>query len=120
MTKKVEVKAKVKAEAKVKGDGRRNPFAGAGGQDLDPAVRRQLKAAAVKQGDTEKVTIRGVPVEVSERIRQIAQEESNGRHNAFSEVAVAMLQHALDDYEAGRFKLKSEPVVVRTRLVAGK
>ena len=110
--------ARVKAEVKAEG-GRRNPFVGAGGQELDPAVRQQLKSAAIKKGETEKITIRGVPVELSERIRQIAQEESGGLR-AFSEVAVAMLEHARAEYDAGRLKLKSEPVVMRTRIVRGR
>jgi hypothetical protein len=91
---------------------RRNPLAG-GGQELDPAVRAQLKQKAVRKGETEKITISHVPIELSERIRGIAQSES-GSVRAFSDVAVALLEHGLEAYEAGQLELVTRTVVVRT------
>ncbi|MBN1813976.1 MAG: hypothetical protein JXA14_19220 [Anaerolineae bacterium] len=92
---------------------RRNPLASPGGGDLDPAVRAQLRQSAVRKGETEKITIRHVPIELSERIRQIAQNES-GSIRAFSDVALALLERGLEAYEAGELEFVTRTVVVRT------
>ena len=95
----------------------RNPLATPGGQDLDPAVRAVIKAAAIKHGEVEKVTFR-LPVELTERLRQIAVKEG-GSQKALSDVACVMIEEAVAQYDAGQLHFKKEPVVFRQRLARG-
>lgn len=96
----------------------RNPLAQPGRPaELDPAVRATLKAAAIKRGDKVKVTYL-LPVEIAERVRALAIAEGGGP-KAASDAARILLEQGLADYDAGKLKLKAEPVVVRRGLVRG-
>ena len=97
----------------------RNPLATPGGQKLDPAVRAVIAQAAVRRGGDIKTTIR-LPVELANRIYQVAEQETGNKKRGFSNIVVAFLEEGLEAYDAGRLKLRREPVVVQERVVRQK
>ncbi len=110
-----------KTKPKSKGKPARNPLARPGsGQNLDPAVAATLQHEAIKQGETVKLTLRGVPVDLVLRIKQIASNEvgvGKDRQSGVSDVAVALLEEGLDAFDHGRLKLARGQKIIPGRIV---
>jgi hypothetical protein len=106
---------------------RRNPFTetkdtqstiqnlvnGAGDTHRRPQTTARKRALYPSEENRSKITL-DLDADTIAALREIARQEGVGR--SVSKLAQALLDHALDEYNAGRIQLKLHPVAVAHRL----